>query len=192
MSWYCRVAPGHPVHQPYHDREYGFPVEDETVLFERLCLEIFQAGLSWEIVLKKRAALNRAFAGFGVDTVAAFGAADLERLLHDAAIIRNRRKIEAVIANAAAVQALRGSAFGFSRWLAAHHPRPHEAWLRLFRETFRFMGAEVVREFLLSTGYLPGAHAPDCPVHAVIVRMAPPWLTGANDAGVSAETGEIP
>ena len=190
MSWYCRVAPGHPVHQPYHDREYGFPVEDETVLFERLCLEIFQAGLSWEIVLKKRAALNRAFAAFSVDTVAAFGAADVERLLHDAAIIRNRRKIEAVIANAAAVRALRVSASGFSRWLAAHHPRPHEDWLSLFRETFRFMGAEVLREFLLSTGYLPGAHALDCPVHAEIVRTAPPWLTAATDASVPARESE--
>jgi DNA-3-methyladenine glycosylase I len=180
MSWYCRVAPGHPVHQPYHDREYGFPVEDEAVLFERLSLEIFQAGLSWEIVLKKRAAFNRAFAAFAVDRVAAFDASDLERLLHDAAIIRNRRKIEATIANAAQIQALRVSAGGFSRWLAAHHPRPHEAWLSLFRATFRFMGAEVVREFLLSTGYLPGAHAPDCPVYAAIVRTAPPWMTGTN------------
>lgn len=119
MSGYCRVAPGHPVHQPYHDREYGFPVEDEAVLFERLSLEIFQAGLSWEIVLKKRAALNRAFASFSVDRVAAFDASDLERLLHDAAIIRNRRKIEAVIANAAQIQALRATSGSFSRWLAA-------------------------------------------------------------------------
>lgn len=176
MSWYCRVAPGHPVHQAYHDREYGFPVADEAVLFERLSLEIFQAGLSWEIVLKKRAALNHAFASFNVDQVAAFGAADVVRLLDDAAIIRNRRKIEAVIANAAQIQVLRSRAGGFARWLDAHHPRRHDDWLRLFRETFRFMGGEVVREFLLSTGYLPGAHASDCPIQAAIVRAAPPWL----------------
>ncbi|MFZ1414435.1 MAG: DNA-3-methyladenine glycosylase I [Defluviicoccus sp.] len=192
MSWYCRVAPGHPVHQLYHDREYGFPVADEAVLFERLSLEIFQAGLSWEIVLKKRAALNYAFAGFGVDRVAAFGPADVLRLLDDATIIRNRRKIEAVIANAAQIQALRTHAGGFARWLDTHHPRPHDAWLRLFRETFRFMGAEVVREFLLSTGYLPGAHALDCPVYAAIVQAAPPWLTAGEGGALQVGAGEIP
>ncbi|MDG4576162.1 MAG: DNA-3-methyladenine glycosylase I [Defluviicoccus sp.] len=192
MSGYCRVAPGHPVHQPYHDREYGFPVADEAVLYERLSLEIFQAGLSWEIVLKKRAALNHAFASFSVDRVAAFDASDLERLLHDAAIIRNRRKIEAVIANAAQIQALRVTSGGFSQWLAALHPRPHEAWLSQFRETFRFMGAEVVREFLLSTGYLPGAHAEDCPIYPVILATAPPWLATAKDARLQVGTGEIP
>lgn len=183
MSWYCQAAPGHPVHAPYHDREYGFPVEDERVLFERLSLEIFQAGLSWELVLKKRAALGRAFADFAVDRVAAYDALDIERLLSDASIIRNRRKIEAVIANAGRVQALRARAGGFSRWLDQHHPRPHAAWLRLFRETFRFMGGEVVREFLLSTGYLPGAHADDCPVYAAIVRARPPWLREGGEGG---------
>ena len=63
---YCEIAPNHPVHASYHDTEYGFPITDERALFERLCLEIMQAGLSWEIVLKKRAALNAAFDGFSV------------------------------------------------------------------------------------------------------------------------------
>ncbi len=105
MSWYCEVAPGHPVHAPYHDDEYGFPASDETVLFERLSLEIFQAGLSWLLVLNKRAALNLAFAGFSVDRVASFGEDEVARLLADASIIRNRAKVRAVIANAARIQA---------------------------------------------------------------------------------------
>ena len=177
MSTYCRIAPGHPIHGPYHDTEYGFPQRDETVLFERLGLEIFQAGLSWELILKRRPGLAAAFAGFAVDPVAAFGPADVARLLADPAIIRNRAKVEAMIANARVVQGLRDSHGGFAAWLDAHHPRELPAWIKLFRATFRFTGPEVVREFLLSTGYLPGAHAPDCPVSVRIAAARPPWLT---------------
>src|SRR3954469_9596583 len=86
---YCRLAPGHPWHGPYHDTEYGFPARDEAVLFERLVLEINQAGLSWLTILKKRAAFRDAYAGFDVDAVAAFDESDRARLLADAGIIRN-------------------------------------------------------------------------------------------------------
>src|SRR5690554_686766 len=97
MSHYCDLAPGHPWHGPYHDGEYGFPVTDETALFERLVLEINQAGLSWLTVLKKRAAFRRAFDNFDVDQVAAYGDMERTRLLNDAGIIRNRRKVDAAI-----------------------------------------------------------------------------------------------
>lgn len=172
---YCRAAPGHPLHGPYHDHEYGFPATDETVLFERLSLEINQAGLSWLTVLQKRAALRTAFAGFAVDTVAAFGPADVERLLGDAGIVRNRQKIEAIIANAHTIQELRGSHGSFHLWLMTHHPRPHDEWTRLFRRTFRFTGGLIAGEFLMSLGLLPGAHEPDCPVYARIAVLGPPW-----------------
>ena len=92
MSGYCTVAPGHPLHGPYHDREYGFPIRSDDRLFERLVLEINQAGLSWATILAKRAAFRRAYAEFRVERVAAFGAADRRRLLADAGIIRNRLK----------------------------------------------------------------------------------------------------
>src|SRR5436309_168809 len=118
---YCRAAPGHPLHGPYHDSEYGFPAKDEAVLFERLVLEINQAGLSWLTVLQKRPAFRAAFAGFAVDRVAAFGAADIERLLGDAGIVRNRKKIEAVIYNAREIQELRRSHGSFHAWIDAHH-----------------------------------------------------------------------
>jgi len=185
MSWYCDVAPGHPFHGPYHDTEYGFPTTDETVLFERLCLEIFQAGLSWLLVLKKRSAMNAAFAGFDVDRVAAFDDADRARLLADPGVIRNKRKIEAVIGNARVVRGLRDSHGGFSRWIAAHHPRDLAAWVKVFRATFAFTGPEVVNEFLMSIGVLPGAHRDDCPV-AERLRE-----TGAPSPWVG-ETGEGP
>jgi DNA-3-methyladenine glycosylase I len=172
---YCHFAPGHPLHGPYHDREYGFPATDEAVLFERLALEINQAGLSWLTVLRKRDAFRAAFAGFEVDPVAAFGAADIERLLADPGIVRNRLKIEAVIANARRIAELRSSHGSFHLWLGAHDPQSLAAWTRLFRQTFRFTGGLIVGEFLMSLGYLPGAHEPDCPVYHQILELAPPW-----------------
>lgn len=178
MSWYCDNAPGHPFHGPYHDREYGFPLTDEAALFERLSHEIFQAGLSWLIVLKKRDGFSMAFDKFDVDTVAGYGEKDIARLLGDAGIIRNRRKIEAIIENAERIRQLRGSHGGFAAWIADHHPLPLEDWVKLFRKTFRFTGPEVVNEFLMSIGYLPGAHSENCPVFREIARLNPPWMQG--------------
>ncbi len=122
MSGYCLSAPGHPFHGPYHDSEYGFPQRDERVLFERLVLEINQAGLSWLTVLKKRAAFQRAFLGFEPAVVARFGEPDVQRLLADAGIIRNKLKIAATIENARRVLALRESHGSFAAWIDAHHP----------------------------------------------------------------------
>jgi DNA-3-methyladenine glycosylase I len=177
---YCLAAPGHPLHGPYHDLEYGFPAADEAVLFERLTLEINQAGLSWLTVLRKRDALRAAFADFAVDSVAGFGAAEVERLMADTGIVRNRQKIEAVIANARRIQDLRRSHGSFHRWIEAHHPRPPAEWTRLFRQNFRFTGGLIVGEFLMSIGYLPGAHEPECPVYARVRALAPPWSRSAE------------
>ncbi len=175
MSTYCAFCVGNPVHGPYHDHEHGFPSQDEAVLFERLCMEIMQAGLSWETVLRRRATLRAAFEDYDVDRIAAYGPADQARLLADPGIIRNRLKVEAIIANARTVQTLRQSHGGFHAWLAAHHPRDKPAWVKLFRATFRFTGGEIVGEFLMSLGWLPGAHAPDCPAFARIAALALPW-----------------
>ncbi len=175
-DYYCDFAPGHPLHGPYHDREYGFPVADEAILFERLILEINQAGLSWELMLKKRANFHAAFEGFEVDRVAAYGAAERARLLADAGIIRNRLKVDAAIENARRIQALRRSHGGFAAWLEAHHPRPKDDWVKLFKQTFKFTGGEITGEFLMSTGFLPGTHRKDCPVYARIAALDPPWM----------------
>ena len=177
---YCRAAPGHEFHGPYHDGEYGFPARDDAVLFERLALEINQAGLSWLTVLKKRAAFARAFAAYDIDKVARFGARDISRLLNDAGIIRNRLKIEAVIENAKRLKAIRVSHGSFAHWLDAHHPRSKAAWVKLFKETFRFTGGEIVGEFLMSLGYLPGAHVANCPVYARVLRRKPAWRSLRN------------
>jgi DNA-3-methyladenine glycosylase I len=177
LSHYCDSAPGHPLHGPYHDTEYGFPSRDESVLFERLVLEINQAGLSWELMLRKRAGFRAAYAGFDVDAVAVFTNDDRARLLADAGIIRNRLKVNAAIENARRIKVLRDDYGGFSAWLEAHHPMRKEDWVQLFRKTFLFTGGEVTGEFLMSLGYLPGAHRPDCPVFARLSEMKPAWMT---------------
>src|ERR1700739_1460082 len=148
MSAYCRFAPGDPIHGLYHDTEYGFPTDEESVLFERLMLEINQAGLSWLTILNKRAAFRAAFADFDVDRVAAFGPQDVARLLADPGIVRNRLKIEAAIDNAQRIQGVRESDGSFALWLDAHHPRPLDEWTKLFRNTFRFTGGHTVRAIL--------------------------------------------
>ncbi len=177
MASYCDVAPGDPWHGPYHDREYGYPVEDDDVLFERLVLEINQAGLNWLTVLKKRAAFRAAFHNFDIDRVAAYGAEDRARLLADAGIIRNRLKVNAAIENARRIQGLRPAFGSFAGWIAAHHPRARREWVRLFRNSFVFTGGEIVGEFLMSIGYLAGTHRPGCPVYRKIARLNPPWMT---------------
>jgi len=175
MSWYCDIAPGHPFHGPYHDDEYGVPIRDDIALFERLSLEIFQAGLSWLIVLKKRPALVAAFEGFDPARVAQYGEAEVERLMNDAGIIRNRRKIEAVIGNARKLEEIRAAEGSFAAWIERHHPRDKPAWVKLFRQTFAFTGGEVVGEFLMSIGVLPGAHREDCPAFIRILDLDPLW-----------------
>ena len=175
MSTYCAVAPGHEFHGPYHDGEYGFPLEDDAALLERFALEINQAGLSWLLMLKKRAAFRKAFRDFDVDRVARFTARDEARLLADAGIIRNKLKVRAVIENARRIRALRATHGSFAGWLAAHHPLTKAEWVKLFRKQFVFTGGEIVGEFLMSIGYLPGAHHADCPVHKQLIRIKPPW-----------------
>jgi DNA-3-methyladenine glycosylase I len=178
MSSYCDVAAGDPWHGPYHDAEYGFPLSTDAELFERLVLEINQAGLSWLTILKKREHFRRAYHGFEVERVARYGARDVRRLLNDAGIIRNRLKVEAAIANAKTILELRESHGGFHGWLLAHHPRPKAEWVKLFKSTFRFTGGEIVNEFLLSTGWIPGAHRESCPVYPRVLKAKPMWMAG--------------
>ncbi len=173
---YCDVAPGHPDHGPYHDREYGFPLRSDAELFERLALEINQAGLSWLTILRKRKAFHTAFRGFDPEVVARFGARDRARLLADAGIIRNRLKVDAVIANAKTVLELRDRHGSLRGWLDEHHPLAKPEWVKLFKGTFRFTGGEIVGEFLMSTGYLPGAHSESCPVYRRIAKLKPAWM----------------
>jgi len=181
MGWYCDYAIGDAVHGSYHDTEYGFPEMDERRLFERLVMEIMQAGLNWGLILKKREGLNAAFDGFDVDAVAGYGETEVARLLADANIVRNRLKVHAAIHNAQVIQSLRQSHGGFADWLAAYHPLTKPQWVKLFKKTFRFTGGEITGEFLMSIGYLPGTHRPDCPAQSRITVLSPPWMKVGAD-----------
>lgn len=178
LPGYCALSDD-PVHGPYHNEEYGFPVANDRVLFERLVLEINQAGLSWATILKKREGFYTAYDGFDIQRVAGYGDTDRARLLSDAGIIRNRLKVGAAIHNAQRILEIQESHGSFAAWLDAHHPRTREEWTKLFRRTFKFVGGEIVGEFLMSTGYLAGAHHPTCPVYGRILALDPPW-TAAN------------
>jgi DNA-3-methyladenine glycosylase I len=164
------------VHRPYHDLEYGFPISDDNLLFARLVLEINQAGLSWETILKKKDNFFRAFEDFNIAKVARFSEKKKEKLLLDAGIIRNRLKVEAAIHNAKVILSIQKESGSFKNWLDKHHPKTREEWVKIFKQSFRFTGGEIVNEFLMSTGYLPGAHAASCPVYKKILKQKPKWL----------------
>ena len=163
------------LHKNYHDKHYGFPINDDNELFGRLIMEINQAGLSWETILKKEASFRKAYSDFDIKTVAAYTAKDCERLLADAGIIRNKLKVNAAIENANTILALQEEFGSFQKWLEHHHPKTKEEWVKLFKKTFRFTGGEIVNEFLMSIGYLRGAHPDSCSVHKEILKQNPMW-----------------
>lgn len=164
------------LHQVYHDTQYGFLIEEDRELFCRLVLEINQAGLSWTTILKKQESFRKAYHDFEIRKVAAYKEKDKARLLEDAGIIRNRLKVEAAIHNAAVILELQRAFGSFKQWLDYHHPKTREEWTKLFKQTFRFTGGEIVNEFLVSTGYLPGAHHETCPVYKKAARAKPAWM----------------
>ncbi len=179
MLTYCEYVSFHPedlFNKTYHDTQYGFPLKDDNLLFERLVLEINQAGLSWITILKKADNFRRAYDGFSIPTVAAYGEADRTRLLADAGIIRNRLKVNAAMVNAGKILELQREFRSFKGWLDVHHPLTKDEWVKLFKKTFVFTGGEIVGEFLMSTGYLRGAHEESCPVYKKVASLRPAWM----------------
>jgi DNA-3-methyladenine glycosylase I len=152
-----------PLYIAYHDEEWGRPVRDERGLYERLCLEGFQAGLAWITILRKREAFRRAFAGFDPERVAGFGERDVQRLLGDAGIVRHRGKIEATIANAQATLALRegGTPLAGLMWEYRDSVDGKELSRRLRAAGFRFVGPTTVFSSLEACGIVNG-HRRDC------------------------------
>ena len=177
MTHYCDIAPGHYLHGPYHDNEYGFPALDDSALFERLVLEINQAGLSWLTILKKRKSIQEAYNNFNISKVASYDEADIKRLLSNSGVIRNRLKIEAAIYNAKQIKIIQKKYISLNNWLYKHHPSTKNDWIKIFKDTFHFTGGEITNEFLMSTGFLPGAHSKICPIFDVIYKLNPAWKT---------------
>lgn len=177
---YCSVIEYMPedkkaLHKVYHDLHYGFPIHDDNELFCRLVLEINQAGLSWDTILKKQTTFRKAYDNFDIKKVAAYTEADRERLMADPGIIRNRLKVNAAIENAKTILQLQKEHGSFEKWLEIQHPKTIEEWVKLFKKTFKFTGGEIVNEFLMSTGYLPGAHAVNCAVYKKVLKADPLW-----------------
>jgi DNA-3-methyladenine glycosylase I len=168
---YCAYVAGlaeDNVHRRYHDTEYGFPVDSDDELFGRLILEINQAGLSWTTILNKQDNFRKAFDNFQIERISAYGLEDFERLMNNAGIIRNRLKIAAVIHNAQQTRNLQSNFGSFKSWLELQGTMRLAEWVRLFKNTFKFTGGEITREFLVSTGYLQGAHVLECPIGKAI------------------------
>jgi DNA-3-methyladenine glycosylase I len=178
MTTYCDYCISHPedtFNKNYHDTQYGFPLKSDDALFERLVLEINQAGLSWIMILKKAENFHKAYDKFNIEKIAKYTEKDRARLLSNAGIIRNRLKVNAAIVNAQKILELRKDFGSFKGWLDANHPLKKEEWVKLFKKTFVFTGGEIVNEFLISTGYLPGAHQADCPVYKKVASLRPAW-----------------
>jgi DNA-3-methyladenine glycosylase I len=161
------------LHKEYHDNHYGFPIENDDELFERLMFEINQAGLNWILILKKQHNFRKAFDNFSVNKVAGYGEADFSRLMDDPGIIRNRLKINAAIENAKIILRIQNESGSFRKWLDKQSVNNITLadWTKLFKKTFKFTGGEIVNEFLMSTGYLPGAHSESCPVYKRINQI---------------------
>lgn len=163
------------LHKSYHDHHYGFPIYDDNELFGRLLMEINQAGLSWEIILKKEEGFRKAYDNFSIVQIAAYTEQDRERLLSNPDIIRNKLKVNAAIENAKKILTLQKEYGSFYNWLEHHHPKTKEEWVKLFKKNFRFTGGEIVGEFLMSIGFLPGAHHEECPIHKKVLQANPLW-----------------
>jgi len=163
------------LHKKYHDHHYGFPIHDDHELFGRLIMEINQAGLSWETILKKEEGFRKAYDQFNIEKVAAYTEEDRERLLNDPGIIRNKLKVNAAIENAKTILELQKEFGSFEKWLEHHYPKTLPEWITIFRKTFRFTGGEIVNEFLMSIGFLKGAHEVGCSVNKEILKHNPMW-----------------
>ena len=172
---YIKTLPADNVHRLYHDNEYGFPIDNDDDLFARLVLEINQAGLSWDTILKKKENFFKAYDDFNIKKVARYNEKKFALLMNDAGIIRNRLKINAAIENAKTILELQKKYGSFKKWIEHHHPLTKEEWVKLFKNNFKFTGGEIVNEFLMSTGYLRGSHAESCPVYKKVLKMKPMW-----------------
>ena len=159
----------------YHDEYYGFPIEDDNELFGRLILEINQAGLSWTTILNKQENFREAYHHFNIKKIALYKEKDITRLLNDAGIIRNKLKINAAIENAKTVLLLQKEFGSFKNWLQHHHPKTKEEWVKIFKQHFKFTGGEIVNEFLMSIGFLHGAHTEDCIIYKKVLKHKPEW-----------------
>lgn len=159
---YCRKLPKGNIHREYHDNRYGiWPVSDNEI-FKRLTLEIMQAGLSWEIILKKENHISEAFYHWDIFLISQMGDREIALLLQNSNIIRHKLKIESVIHNANATKLIQEEHGSLSNWLKNQEIQSVEMGLIIMKKKFKFVGKEIVNEFFMSIGLINGAHDEDC------------------------------
>jgi DNA-3-methyladenine glycosylase I len=166
---YCKyvsiIKDSNDVDKVYHDKQYGVPIKDDNELFCRLVMEINQAGLSWRTILMKEKWFRKAYNNFDIKKVAKYGEKDFKRLMNDASIIRNRLKINAAIYNAQQLLVIQKEHGSFRTWLDIQSKEVKQdkgAWLKIFKKHFKFVGGEIVGEFLMSINLLLGSHDKKC------------------------------
>ena len=153
------------MHRWYHDEVYGQMSKNDDELFGRLIMEINQAGLSWGIVLNKYPDLKKAYANFSIAKIAAFKDKDILALKNNPRVIRHELKIRSIVYNAQQILSIQKEFGTFENWISQNQQNSIENWTSIFKKKFKFVGKEIVSEFLMSNGMIPGAHNEDCPVY---------------------------
>ena len=157
------------MHRIYHDEVYGRKCRDDQELFGRLILEINQAGLSWSTILKKSESIRSAYANFNIQQIADFDEAKINALMNDKGIIRHRGKINAIIHNAQQILTIKEQYRSFFHWIEEKGEITLDEWIKVFKKSFKFVGKEIVKEFLMGTGFIEGAHEPTCPMYTKLI-----------------------
>ncbi|HRO77062.1 MAG TPA: DNA-3-methyladenine glycosylase I [Crocinitomicaceae bacterium] len=173
---FCKNLPHEDKHKIYHDNHYGFPIDDDNELFGRFILEIFQAGLSWNTILKKETYFRTAFDAFSIEKIAHYDEEKINSLLANQNIIRNVLKIRSVIYNAQQIELIQNEYDSFYEWLYLQNAKNLDEWLKLFKKRFKFVGKEIVNEFLMSIGILKGAHDESCLIYDKQLKTRQKWL----------------
>jgi DNA-3-methyladenine glycosylase I len=159
---HCLTLSDDNIHKIHHDTEYGMPILDDNELFGRLLLEINQAGLSWDTILKKEDNFRLAYSEFDITKIANYSEKDFDRLMLDAGIIRNRLKINAAIYNANRVLEIQLEFGSFFNWIKVQEVTEISDWVKVFKKNFKFVGGEIVNEFLMTIGRYNLAHSENC------------------------------
>lgn len=173
---HCQNLSKDNIHRVHHDTIYGMHLTDDHELFGRLLLEINQAGLSWDTVLKKESNFREAYSNFNINAIANYTDQDIHRLLHDAGIIRNKLKVYAAIYNAEKLIDIQETYGSFYEWIKIQKANQINEWVKLFKSQFKFVGGEIVNEFLMSIGRIEGAHSPECYRHKEYIKKRFLWL----------------
>lgn len=165
------------IHRQHHDTIYGLAIDNDDELFGRLLLEINQAGLSWDTILKKESNFRQAYSEYSIERIARYMPQDHARLLLDTGIVRNRLKIEAASYNAQRVLLIQQEFGSFFEWIKIQKAESLKEWVKLFKAQFKFVGGEIVNEFLMTIGRIDGAHHPHCPRYPIYKKMQTLWLS---------------